>query len=575
MLIDHLLTGMVMRYFARWITAGAVLAAAVAACSVPTDKSQDIQVIVRQSATLAARGILPKGTRDSLSAFAFRVSATGDTQPLSNVELRWSPSDPQVAIIEGGASGRAIVTGLNDGYVTVIASPVAFDQANPGTTLIRVASGFVVDSIRPRSVRYGEKIDVYGVGIHLPFLWFLGGAELIDDPFAFTGNFAGLEKREFWVPPPASSGRPFFIGGGLADSAAELITVTREDIFEPDTATPGAININGAGSQRLLGGLRVLFFNPALAFEPVSTGSSDIDWDRFDQSDLQPASILVNSQVFGDTAFAYVSDSLLKCGPQPTDICYQPPGWFFTAGFQVCNNTSFSYLQPRVPTFIVAFKKWPTPRLHLAQFYAKEGRYALAVVRGYLGGNRDIPPDRFEDNQLCWQADANFQDSTGPARRQIVVGAAAPFGDSLLTISQPYDVDFYRFRVQPPATPADTVLTIQMKSRPLGGVDPSDVDVYLYDPVGNSYASSQNLASDEIVTITGLPAGEYYAIAVDYAGQPTVYSMCIAKAFACSPPGSAPFARVTAKPRPPVPPGAPAPPAGVSPSNPRLLSPRR
>jgi hypothetical protein len=558
-----------MRLFVHVLVPGA-LVAALSSCSVPTDKSLDIQVVVRRSATLVARGILPKDARDSLFAFAFRLDAAGDTQPLPNVELHWTSSDPQIASIEGGADGpKAVVRGNGDGYATVTAAPVAFEQATPAATTIRIASTFVVDSVRPTAVRYGEKVAVYGVGVHLPFVWLLGGAELIEDPYAFAGNFSGLERRVFWVPPPSATGRPFFLGGGLADSVADLISVDPEDIFEPDTATPGVIDINGPGSQRQIGGLPILYYNPALAFEPVNTGSSDLDWQRFDQNGAQPVTIVVNSQVFGDTAFAFISDSLLKCGPTPTDICYQPPGWYFTAGRQVCNNAVYTYFQPRVPTFTVGFRSWPAPRVHLAQFYAKEGRYALAVVRGYLLVDRELDADRFEDNQLCWQADANFLD---PAR-QIVVGATTPFGDSLLTISQPYDVDFYRFRVASPATPADTFLTLQLKSRPIHPVDASDIDLYLYDTAGGFIASSENVASVEAVTVTGLAPGDYYAIVVDYAGQPTCYAMCIVKGLGCTPPGTVAPAQVTAKARPPTPLRAPAPPVRMNTTNLRLLSP--
>jgi hypothetical protein len=220
----------------------------------------------------------------------------------------------------------------------------------------------------------------------------------------------------------------------------------------------------------------------------------------------------VNSEVFGDTAFPFISDSLLKCGPGTTafDYCFQPPdGWFYTPGRQFCGSgRAFSYpSQPRLPSIVVAFKKWPTARLHLLQFYAKEGRYELIAVRGYLPVDRRIPPDRFEDNTLCWQADTTFLDSVGPARRQIVVGVAPPFGvgpfrDSLLSISDPLDVDFYRFRVNASGFLFDTLVTIQTKSRPLSGVDPSDVDLYLFGTNGSFFGSSTNIGSAEQITAT-------------------------------------------------------------------------
>jgi hypothetical protein len=569
-----------MRFSVHAFAPGIVVVASVfASCSVPTDKSKDIQVLLRVSDTLAAHGVLGRGTRDSLFAFAFRVDPNGDTIPLTNVDFAWSTSDQNVATIAGGTSGAAEITGVNEGLATITARAVAFQDANAGQTLVRVTPAFVIDSVRPTNIRYGAKVTVYGVGVGNIFSLALGGGDLIPDPFSFAGSAAGLSSRRYWVSAPASSAKPtyFIFGGGqfVIGQAGDSVTVDPRDIFEPDTAAPGVIDINGSGGPRSIGGLNVLYYNPALYFEPVSTGSSEIDWDRFDQSDNQSATILVNSQVSGDTAFAFISDSLLKCGPNPTDICYQPPGWYFTAGRQACNNTFFTYFQPRVPTFAIGFLKWPAARVHLAQFYAKDGRYEVTVVRGYLRADRDIAPDRFEDNQLCWQADANFQDSVGPTRRQIVVGAGTPFSDSTLTISLPYDVDFYRFRVVPPAIPSDTVLTLQMKSLPQHAVDPSDVDLYLYDTGGNFIASSENVGSAEAVTVTGLAPGEYYAIVVDYAGQPTCYSICIAKASGCTPPGTASAARVTAPAHQHVPPGFAAPPAGASGSNPRLLLPRR
>jgi hypothetical protein len=582
MLIDHLTNGIsIMGLPVRAFGLGAAWAVALVSCSIPTDKSKDIQVLVRASDSLAVRGIIGKGNRDSLYAFAFRVGAAGDTEPLPNVDLAWTSSDRNIATVAGAAGGAAEITGINEGYATITAQAVAFEKANGGAMQVRVATGFVVDSVRPKSVRYGEQVSVYGVGVHLPFFWSLGSGSLIEDAFAFSGNFNGLEKRVFWVPPPSSTDQPFYFGSGFFGQVTDSVTVDPRDIFEPDTLAPFPIDINGPGVLRQqISPLPVLFFNPALAFEPVTSGFDDIDWVRFDQADTAGVSIVVNSDVFGDTAFAFVSDSLFKCGPGPDFICYNnvSGGWFFTAGRQACKNRQFFYFtQPRVQTFAVAFKKSPARHLHFVQFYSREGRYELTVVRGYLRA-KGILPDRFEDNTLCFQADTNFYDSVGVARRQIQVGVVppfgvGPFGDSLLTISTPYDVDMYRFRANSSIFAFDTLVTIQTKSRLQGGVDPSDIDVYVYDTLGNILGSSTAVGSAEAVTVRALP-GEYYVIVVDVAGQPTVYSMCISKGTVCAPPGSAPPARVTARPHTWVRPGAAAA-AAITPADPRRLSPPR
>ncbi len=574
-----------MRVLARALALGAACAAVVASCSVPTDKSQDVQVVVRYSAQLTARGVLGTGDRDSLFAVALQQS-TGDT--IRNMAFTWESSDPAIMTVQGSAAGGAEITGVNTGVATITAKAVAFQGAQPGQAPVRVAPSFVIDSIRPKDVRYGQTLTVYGVGLPSIFALNMAGGELEADPFSFTGSDEGLGQRAYWVPFPASTSFPtyfIFSGGQLTlGPAPDSITVDPRDLFEPDTMVPGAIDINGPGVRQPFGGdtLPVLFFNPALYFEEVPTGFSDIDWDRFDRNDTSAVTIIVLSNVFGDTAFSYVSDSLFQCGPNPS-ICFVPPfppetypGWYFTAGFQSCNGMGFSYPQPRVPSYAIAFRKWPTPRLHLVQFYAKQGRYTLASVRGYLRPDRAIPPDRFEDNQLCWQADTNFFDSIGTARKQIRVGVSppfgvGPFGDSLLTISQLYDVDFYRFRVDPSPFAFDTLVTIQTKARAFGSIDPSDIDVYLYNSLGAFLGVSNNVGSSEQITVTAGP-GEYYAVVVDFAGAATVYSMCISKGTACAPPGSAPRARVTARSHGRILPQAALPPTEF---DPRRISPRR
>jgi hypothetical protein len=563
-----------MRFPGRALGLGTACAAAVVACTVPTDKSQDIQVAVRPSDSLEVRGIIGAGDRDSLSAEAYRLTAAGDTVWLPNVDLAWSSSDPAIATVTAGVNPWAQVVGINPGYVTISAQPVAFAQVSAGTTRVRIAGVFAVDSVRPQAMRYGEKVTVYGVGIHLPFFWSLGGGDLIEDPDGFHGNFNGLEQRVFWIPPPAETDSLFYVGSGVGGFVGGVLTVDPHDILEPDTLSPFVIDVNGPGVlHQQISPLPVLFFNPALAFEPVTSGLNDIEWVRLDQGDTASGSIVVHSTVSGDTAFAFVSDSLYKCLPGPDGICYNlGSGWFFTPGRQGCNGASYAYpTQPRVPTFVASFRKWPAPHVHLAQFYSRQGRYELTVVRGYLRGRAFIPPDRFEDNALCFQADSNFFDSTGTAPRQIVVGLGTSYGDSSLTISTPYDVDVYRFRVNGSALPSDTVLTIQTKSRLQAGVDPSDIDVYLYDTAGGFIGSSTRIGSSESLTARVL-AGEYYAFVVDIAGQPTVYSMCLARGTACTPPGAAAPSRVTARPHIWKPGAAVAPTA--APHDPRVLLPR-
>jgi len=522
-------------------------------CSFPTDKSDEVFVVVVPSDSLAAHGILDRGGRDQVFARAYHRLTNGDSVQLSNIAFAWFSSDKNVATVEGGAEGAAEVTGVNPGFVQISARAVPFDKAKDGAATVRVADRFIIDSIRPLSIKYGDKLRFYGVRIQDLFAVDQGFGNLIPDVFSYTGSLDGLGQIDYWVPYPSTSGKPFFIGPGFFGSATDSITVGTTDLFEPDTLQPTILDINGLGGPRTVLGHPTLFFNPALFYEPVTTGSQDVDWFRFDRSDPGAVSFILESGVFGDTAFTFFSDSLLKCGPVPSYCYAAPSGWYTTAGRQVCNGTLVGYNQPRLPRTIIALRQPAAARMHLLSFYSKSGGYALIALRGYFQSDARIGPDRFEENDLCFFADSTFlnsNDSTSGVRKHIVASVSVPsFGDSTLTIDNPQDNDWYRFRVQTSASPSDTTTTIQTKARPFSAVDPSDIDIYVYRQSDKALMGSSQLAgSNEKLTLNNaaLPAGEYYLLVVDRAGVPTRYSVCIVRGNACAPPGLAIQANVTA-----------------------------
>jgi hypothetical protein len=149
--------------------------------------------------------------------------------------------------------------------------------------------------------------------------------------------------------------------------------------------------------------------------------------------------------------------------------------------------------------------------------------------------DRRFGPDRFEENDIwCKYADRNFNDPT----RQIVIGPATPPFADTLTIDNPHDIDWYKFRV----TLADTV-TLQTKPRPLsGGVDASDIDLYLMRVSDFAQVGTDQAAGSFGKIKVFLNAGDYYLAVVDRIGVPTRYSLCIVRGVACTPPGSAPAA---------------------------------
>jgi hypothetical protein len=184
-------------------------------------------------------------------------------------------------------------------------------------------------------------------------------------------------------------------------------------------------------------------------------------------------------------------------------------------------------------SLIIALKGMPAGSIDLASLFVVTGRYGMAVVRGYLLTDPTIGPDRYEENDNCEFADSNF---VRPATR-VDLGVQA-FSDSL-TIDNPHDVDWIRFRV-----PGPVARTVHFQTSPPSVLDPSsqngDVDLYVMGiPVAGSpldtLGSSKGAGSNESLTLV-LNPGDYYMVVTDFAGSPTRYSLCAAIGLSCSPP---------------------------------------
>jgi hypothetical protein len=540
-----------MRFPVRALALGAACAAVVVSCSVPTDKSQDIQVGLRLSDTLQARGVLGIGDRDSVFAFAFRVNAAGDTLLLPNVAFTWQSDSRSVAEVDQSGDGVE-VTGLTAGTAKITARAAAFEGAAPGDVTLRVAAPFVIDSVRPKTVHFGDQVRFYGVGIRNLFAVSLGGPDLIRDFFSFSGSETGLGSEGYWVPFPSNTDLPFYIGPGFFGSAPDSVTVLPFDLYEPDDSQSVPIDINGPGGPRSLFGLPVLFYNPALYYEPLSATPFSEDWYSFNRTDTtQAISLIVSPDFSSDTAFTYVGDTIVYLGGGFISLNQSnyvlSPG---TGTFKCGPNYFFTFVGSRPLTTVHAFRTMPSSRLQLFTATRSNGGYSLAALHGYFVADRRIPPDRFEEDDLwCLYADSTFaasNDSTTPARKHIVVGLPSLFGengpwlDSTLTIDNPGDIDWIKFRVQPPVLVSDTFVTVATKSLPLGAFDPSDIDVFIMR--ASDFAimgAAENAGSSEQITVP-LAAGDYYLGIADVAGEPTHYSLCLAKSsVACTPPGVA------------------------------------
>lgn len=532
---------------------GLLAGLAVATCQFPTDKSDEVYVVLTPSDTLLARGIIGQGQTAEIFAQTWRRLPNGDSAEVLNVDYIWSSDNTSLAQVERKSGGFAEVTGVNVGTVAIRARAAAFDRAIDAAVPVRVAQSFVIDSVRPTSMGYGGKVSVYGVRIQQIFFMDLGFGSLIPDEFSFSGSLEGLGRMDYWVPYPTTSGHPFFFGPGVFGAVADSVDVQPRDIYEPNWEFPTVINIDGPGGPRTLAGDPVLFYNPALYYEPFPDPAGDgpfaLDWYRFVRSDTTSAiTYIISSQVFDDTAFVYVADSFYFNGGN-----YTAEAWLHVPdlGFYQCDGQFFGQNRgTRTPTTFVALKSQPGHSVHLVSNYGKDGPYSVAVVDGYQVQDRRIGPDRFEENDnWCRWGKQNFDnstDSTSPNRMHIVVGLPGfgqngPWLDSTLTIDNAHDIDWYKFRVQPPVLGIDTMTYIRTKSRPLAGVDFSDIDIYVYDTAWAFRGSSTRVGSVDSLRLK-LLAGDYYLGVVDAASTPTRYSLCVIKTStgSCLPPGLSP-----------------------------------
>jgi hypothetical protein len=375
-------------------------------------------------------------------------------------------------------------------------------------------------------VRYGEKVTMYGVGVNNLFFATLEGAALLPDTFSVSAGSGGIGQLSFWVPPPARTGHAVVLSPGQIVVAPDSTVVQPRDLYEPNDSTPNIIDLS-AGPFPSLPAVR--FYNPALAFEDrIRNDSLGVDWYRM-------AGVPAGS----DVTFVFMAPTFTNAhltflaSPVNSPDSVSVPGWTIGSGIYACKDHSWKVDEQPADSLIVALKDVPAGPMDLISLFVLSGRYGLAVVNGYLTTDPAITADRMEENDNCEFADRNF---SIPATR-VDLGAAA-FSDTL-TIDNPHDIDWIRFRVPGPIPP-----TVTFQTTPPTVLDASsrngDVDLYVMAvPVAGSpldiKGSSKGAGSNESLTMI-LDPGEYYMVVTDFAGNPTRYSLCAAVGTSCTPP---------------------------------------
>jgi hypothetical protein len=496
----------------------ALLASGSVTCSFPTDKSDQVIVLIESPSAIVIRGEqMPLGAR------AFRVSGA-DTVEIPNTSFAWATGDASLATVQPAGGHEADVTGVNSGTVQIQARAVAYERAEAGQLQLRVSNPLEVDSVRPSSVRFGDTLTVYGVGVDSIFIASVENTTLLDYPIPFllptrTRDAQGFGTATFWVPPPARSGHLAYIAPGVFGEAPETTFVQPVDAHEPNDTTPYQVDLDV--SPPPFPAVPVLrFYNPALAFEALPRDVSvGIDWYRFSQTVQRDLTLVIGGSDVRGAFETFITDSLAFTG---ADFVIGPTSWTVGPQSNACAGFAFAPEQQPAESTIVALRGLPPGVLHSLSVYTQPGHYGLRVQEGYLVTNPLIPRDEHEEDDFCSAEQAAVSVTS------VSTGAAA-WRDTL-TIDNPHDVDWIRFRVS--AGPSGLSTTIKVAAL-VAGVDSSDIDLYILTvPGGGARASlteirrSVNSGSSESISVS-LAQGDHYAVVADYAGRPVHYAVCI------------------------------------------------
>ena len=503
--------------------AALALALAGATCAFPTDKSDAVFVSLVPSDSLAGRVVL-RGQDMDVYARAWRVVGI-DTQQIANVDFVFTTGSATIARVEKSCCGYATVTGVNSGTVDIVARAVAFEQAGQGDLVLRVSAPLEVDSVRPKIVRYGDTITVYGVGVDSIVLAQLAGADLFE--YFFSGKHdtaSGLGTITYWVPPPAHTDSLLYVGKGVFAWAKDTTRVLPFDIYEPNDTTPTVVNLETAPPFPQLPFFRYL--NPALAFEQLKRDQPfGVDWYRFNQTTTRDLTLILTAPTARGTFLTYLSDDLFF-NPADGNIYLGPDAWTIGPGSHDCHGHVFEPAEAAAESTIVALRGMPAGSLHALSLYGQPARYGLTVIEGYVATQPTLfPPDPREEDDFCNAADARGNVDTVPA---------TAFRDTL-TIDNPHDVDWIRFRVG-----GIVAQTVRFRTASLvpAITDTSDIDLYVLTATGAAdtltlVGRMDRFGSTEDSTLLLSQGRDYYAVVVDYQGVPTRYSICIGSSAAC------------------------------------------
>lgn len=493
-----------MRPSRRSVALTAPVALLLSACLFPEDTSDQITVQVDEVPTLFEE--------EQWIVAARALNEAGDSVP--NVEIRFQIGDQAVAqIVDTVSVSEVLLRALEHGTTEVTASAVGFESALSASQAVRVLELLTVDSVRPRTVRLGDTVMIYGAG--------LDPDRLISVEF---GNARALVKRyeqdparrrfgtlTQWVLAPAPRGAPVQVTTQDGIIIADTILVAQRDLLEPDDTVPRALTFP--------------FLHPALAWEV--RGREDprpaVDWFTIDLPQQSDITVFVTSPFFGARSgyVSFLSDSIYWDSNNGSHFLGSA-AWLVGSSNQACGGV-FSEdgvpYQNSADTAAMALQNMPAGRYHLWISYPTITNfpvpYAVRIDNSYRSV---LSPDQFEENDLCDNA---------PSVASLVAAGSANFDN-------PLDVDWYSVDL----SGGDRFLVLEAAT----AVDSADLDMYLMslDSTGIkdfnwvSEFGGNGVLGGDVEWVAGYlrQFGEFsgdplsgFLIVADFQGVPTTYTV--------------------------------------------------
>jgi hypothetical protein len=463
----------------------ALLACLALSCVYPTERGADLRVEMDPVATLL------DGERDTIVARVMDPAGT----VLTDIPIVFASSDPTVAFVTA-ESGEVIAAG--PGSAVISAMPVGFEGTDPAVQTLLVKQQVAIDSIRPNFRRYGETVDVFGVGLSPAVLYTLGGAPvpieswIPEDPRR-PERFGILR---LWVAPPAPrTSKAFVIKESGSALSQDSVAILPRDIFEPNDGAPAHL------------GTVDRFENPALFFEQgFRDDTVGVDWYRFTTATAHDRSVTIQSEQINTFGYLPILSNKPIWQPQSTTIALDSETWAVSPRLQVCQGLPIEIGFTPGATFRVAAQDLPASTYDILLVYLFPGAgYRLRIVDMYESVRE---PDGAEENDVCTEADA------------LVLGGAP----RILTIDNPYDPDWFSFSLDAASTVS---FVVQATSIGTGTLDP-DLDIRLFrNHAPDSLpmvAMGDTDGNIDQASATLIP-GDYLLLVTDFAGVPTVYRL--------------------------------------------------